>query len=191
MTQARTTQDPKTAPSSVPKSAPKPAPKPDDDALEELWKRFEEEAGLTADYIETEKQKLRDDIQALEERLADRKTALADLENRSEDARQKMKALLSARLSEEAILTAMRVEYKIKRPPPARPKRTDALEPPPADDEKQMVLDHLDAEGLSIAEIKKLTDKDSASLGRTLKSLIEDGKVVRSGDGRAAKFHLA
>jgi hypothetical protein len=97
--------------------------------------------------------------------------------------------LLSARLSDDAILSAMRVEYKVKRAVPKAKKEPDVA--PTADTDKQFVLDQLDAEGLSVPDLRKLTGKDARYLRATLESLVADGKVAKTGDRATAKYHLA
>ncbi len=162
----------------------------DGERFEVLWHQFEDEAGFSSGRLDEERQKLQDEILALESKIEERKSALATVESRVDAAKQQMRLLLGARLSDEAILTAMRVEYKVRRVAPKAKKSPDAVTPA-ADSDKQFVLDRLDAEGLSIGELKKLTDKDPRFLRTVLDSLVGEGKVVKSGERASAKYHLA
>jgi hypothetical protein len=167
------------------------APEIDGERFDVLWHRFEDEAGLTSERLDQERQKLQDDIAALQAKIDEKNQALAAAEGRVDAAKQQMRLLIGARLSDEAILTAMRVEYKVRRVGGAKAKKDKEPLPPAADDDKQFVLDHLDAEGLSIAELKKLTDKDARFLKAALDSLVKEEKVVKSGERASAKFHLS
>lgn len=162
----------------------------DAERFEVLWHQFEDEAGFTTGRLDEERQKLQQEILALESKIEEKKSALATVESRVDAAKQQMRLLLGARLSDDAILTAMRVEYKVRRLAPKAKKNTESAAPA-ADGDKQFVLDQLDAEGLSIAELKKLTDKDPRFLRAVLDALVSEGKVVKSGERASAKFHLA
>jgi hypothetical protein len=178
----------KTTKSPVKSNAPVPV---DGERFEVLWHQFEDEAGFSTGRLDEERQKLQEEILALESKIAERKSALATVESRVDAAKQQMRLLLGARLSDEAILTAMRVEYKVRRVAPKPNKKSPDAVAPAADTDKQFVLDRLDAEGLSIAELKKLTDKDPRFLRAVLDSLVGEGKVVKSGERASAKYHLA
>jgi len=175
------------------KTAKAPADAPvavDNERFEVLWHRFEDEAGLTAERLDEERQRLQAEFDALQAKVEEKRAALAAVEGRVEAARQQMRTLLGARLSDDAILSAMRVEYKVRRSGGAKPKKAKEPLPAAGDEDKQFVLDHLDSEGLSVAELKKLTDRDSRFLRAALESLVQDGKVTKSGERASAKYHL-
>jgi hypothetical protein len=161
----------------------------DGERFEVLWLQFEDEAGFTAGRLDDERTKLQEEIVALEAKIAEKKASLEAVESRVDAAKQQMRMLLSARLSDDAILSAMRVEYKVKRAVPKAKKEPDVA--PTADTDKQFVLDQLDAEGLSVPDLRKLTGKDARYLRATLESLVADGKVAKTGDRATAKYHLA
>jgi len=200
MTQARAKKpQPKSAAKKQPRAAAikktraadEVAPEVDGERFEVLWHRFEDEAGLTSDRLDLERQKLHEEIAALQAKIDEKNEALAAAEGRVDAAKQQMRLLIGARLSDESILTAMGVEYKVRRVGGAKVKKEKEPVPPAADDEKQFVLDNLDAEGLSVAELKKLTGKDARFLKVALDSLVAEGKVVKSGERASAKFHLS
>jgi len=160
----------------------------DGDRFEILWLQIEDEAGFSAGQISGERDKLHEDIAILETRIAEKKEELAAIERRVQAAQNQLRALLTARLSDDAILSAMRVEYRVKRSVGRPRKEFDA--PSPADEDKQFVLDHLDSDGLTVPELKKLTKKDLRFLRTTLESLVDEGKVIKIGENAGAKFHL-
>ncbi len=173
--------------------APKPAapPPPAEDPLfVELWDRFRNEAGFVPEAMELEKQKVRDEITALEARIAEKRAGLDAIDHRETAARDQLKALISARLSPDAILSAMRIEYRVRKAAAPKGSKHDAAEVIASDD-KEMVFSHLDAEGLSIADLKKLTGKDGSFLLSVLKALLAEGRIVKSGERASARYHLA
>lgn len=161
-----------------------------DERFESLWAQVASEGALSPEAIERERVVLAEDIAALEATIAAKKESLAAIDNRVEVARAKVHALLTTGLSQEAILSAMRVEYRIARPAPTKAASTPKLAEV-SDEDKALVLSHLDREGMTIADIKKLTEKDSAVLSAALKSLAAEGKIVRTGEGRGSKYALA
>lgn len=176
------------------KTAKAPAgatPSVDEERFEVLWHSFQEEAGLTEERLDQERQKLHEEIAALQAKIDEKNAALAAVEGRVDAAKQQMRMLIGAHLSDDAILSAMRVEYKVKRSGGAKAKKAKEPVPPPADEDKKYVLDHLDAEGLSIAELKKITEKDGRFLRAILEDLVREGKVVKSGERATAKYHLS
>lgn len=193
MTQARKSQakQPRAAAIKTKKEPIKVSGEPviDESRFADLWARFEDEAGLTRERLGEERQKLLDELAALQAKINEKQAALDDLDGREEAAKQQMRMLLGARLSEDAILSAMRVEYKVRKPV-AKTKKSEPV-PAAGDDDKTFVLDHLDTEGLSVADLKKITDKDARFLRAVLESLVEDGRVSKTGDRASAKYHLA
>ncbi len=173
--------------------APKPAappPPPEDSLFEDLWERFRNEAGFVPEAMEAEKQKVRDEIATLEARIAEKQALLDAIDRREASARDQLKALIAARLSPDAILSAMRIEYRVRKaatPKQSRPEPSDAV----SSDDKELVLSHLDAEGLSLADLKKLTGKDGPFLQTVLKALLQESRVVKSGERGQARYHLA
>jgi|GEM_PF-612626 hypothetical protein len=191
MTQARA-KKPQSKSAAAIRTTKSPAQTPvpvDGERFEVLWLQFEDEAGFTAGRLDDERTKLQEEIVALEAKIAEKKAALEAVESRVDAAKQQMRMLLSARLSDDAILSAMRVEYKVKRAVPKAKKEPEVA--PAADTDKQFVLDQLDAEGLSVPDLRKLTGKDARYLRATLESLVADGKVAKTGDRATAKYHLA
>lgn len=168
-----------------------PAAPAEDPLFTELWERFRNEAGFVPEAMEQEKQRVRDDIAALEARVADKREALEAIDRRENAARDQLIALFAAKLSTEAILTAMRVEYKVKKVSAPRALKTaDSASDAVVSDDKDLVLSHLDAEGLSLKELKDITGRDGQFLQAVLKTLVEEDKVSKTGDGKAARFHL-
>jgi hypothetical protein len=173
--------------------APKPvAPPPpvEDPLFLELWERFRNEAGFVPEAMELEKQKVRDEIAALEARIAEKRANLDAIDHKETAARDQLKALISARLSPDAILSAMRIEYRVRKAAAPKPPKADASGSIASDD-KELVFSNLDAEGLSIADLKKLTGKDGSFLQSVLKALLAEGRIVKSGERGAARYHLA
>ena len=185
----RTQKQPRAAAIKTAKAPPGTMPSVDDERLDVLWHSFQEEAGLTEERLEQERQKLQEEIAALQAKIDEKNGALAAVEGRVDAAKQQMRVLIGAHLSDDAILSAMRVEYKVKRSSGTK----KAKEPlaPAGDEDKQFVLDHLDAEGLSVAELKKITEKDARFLRSVLEQLVQDGKVIKDGERASAKYHLS
>lgn len=157
--------------------------------FEVLWLQFEQEAGLTSQRMQQDREKLLDDIAKLEEKIGEKQQQLAQLDGRVEGAKGQMRMLFEARLSDEAILTAMRVQYKVKKTSTRAAK--PMTEAQPVDDEDmQFVLEHLDAEGLSVADLKQITNKESRYLRTILEDLVKQGKVEKSGERASARYHL-
>lgn len=171
--------------------AKQPAPKPavDTDRYKDLWARFEEEAGFTGERLAQERQKILDDIASLEVRVQEKRDLLSAIDGRVEAARDQMRALLGAHLSDDAILSAMRVEYKVKRVGAAKGGKATSDEPLATED-KQFVFDNLDAEGLSVNDLKRVTGKSARFLQSALHALLEEGRITKTGERGAARFHL-
>lgn len=169
------------------KEAPQAAPAVDESMLESLWDQFKDEAGFSEESAEQERQKLREEIAMLEERIAEKRQAIEAIDQRAQAARAQLKALLLAKLSPDAILSAMRVEYKVRRPAAPRPRTST---PEMGDDDKQLVLDHLDHDGLTVSELRKRTEKDLRFLRTALKSLVEEGRVRAEGEGSSTLYAL-
>jgi len=161
----------------------------DGERFESLWLQFENEAGFSDGQLDDERVVLQEAIAALEARIAEKQEELAAVINRAESAKNQLRALLSARLSDDAILSAMRVEYKVRRTVVAKP-RKDGDPSSPSDVDKQFVLDQLDAEGLTVPELRKLTGRDLRFLRATLDSLVAEGRVIKDGEKAGAKFHI-
>ena len=161
-----------------------------DEQLESLWAQVASEGALSAEAIERERVYLAEEILAMEATLEQKKETLASIDNRRDIAKQKVKALLATGLGHEAILSAMRVEYRIARAAPAKAASTPKALAEVSEDDKNTVLSHLDREGMTIADIKKLTNKDSAVLSAALKALAAEGKIERTGEGRGSKYAL-
>lgn len=157
--------------------------------FEVLWLQFEQEAGLTSQRLQQDRDKLLDDIAQLEEKIGEKQQQLAQLDGRVEAAKGQMRMLFEARLSDEAILTAMRVQYKVKRTS-ARAVKPKSEAQPVDDKDTLFVLEHLDAEGLSVADLKQITNKESRYLRTILEDLVKQGKVEKSGDRASARYHL-
>lgn len=162
-----------------------------DERFESLWAQVASEGALSPEATERERLTLAEDIAALEATIAQKKEALDAIDNRQEIAKQKVRALLSTGLGQEAILSAMRVEYRIARPTPVKSPSAPKALAEVSDEDKNLVLSHLDREGMTIADIKKLTNKDAAVLSAALKSLAAEGKIERTGEGRGSKYALA
>jgi len=176
----------------APAPAPSPAPAPaDDPVFVELWDRFRNEAGFVPEAVEGEKQKIRDEIASLEARIVEKRSMLDAIDCRESAARDQLKALIAARLSPDAILSAMRIEYRVRKAPSVKATKPDAGAETIAAEDKDLVFSHLDAEGLSLADLKKLTGKDGSFLQTVLKALLADNRIVKSGERAAARYHLA
>ncbi len=189
MTQPRPNKPPtKTVPLRTTKSSDPDQIPVDGERFEILWLQFEDEAGFSTGRLDDERAKLQQEIAVLEAKIAEKKSCLQMVENQVDADKHQLKVLLSAKLSADAILTAMRVEYKNKRSAP-KPKKDDVADSP-ADEDKQFVLDQLDAEGLSISDLRKLTGKDARTLRITLEALVAEGKISKTGDRANAKYHL-
>lgn len=174
----------------APKPAAAPTPPAEDPLFLELWDRFRNEAGFVPEAMEMEKQKVRDEIAVLEAKITEKREALEAIDRRESAARDQLKALFSAKLSPDAILSAMRIEYRVRKATATKTPKEPSSDSV-ADDDKELVFSHLDAEGLSIAELKKLTGRDGAFLQSVLKALVQEGKVVKSGERASARYHLA
>lgn len=173
------------APAHEPKPAP-PAPKPPQDPFEALWDRFCTEANFNPDSLEAEASIVREDIAKIEQRLAERREDLDAITRRQKTARDKMAALLKIGFGPEAVLSAMKVEFKARKGGVRKDK-----EPEATDDEKAAVLDVLDREGQPLSEIAKSTGRDPKELQRVLGALIAAGKVNALGERKARVYMLA
>jgi hypothetical protein len=176
------------APAPKPK-APAPAappPKPAaSDPFEALWQRFCVEANFSPETLEAEASVVREDIAKLEERLAERRADLEVITRRETNARDKMAALLKIGFSPDAVVSAMKVEFK-GRKAVRKEKELEAN-----DDEKAAVLDVLDREGQPLAEVAKHSGIDPKELLRVLTVLITAGKVKSQGERKGKVFMLA
>ena len=158
--------------------------------FEVLWLQFEQDAGLTSEHVNEERDRLLGELEQLEAKVAEKKLALEQVQQRVEAAKEQMRLLLDARLSDEAILTAMRIEHKVRRATPKAAKAGKSSAHEVSEEDKQEVLDHLDAEGLTLADLKTMTNKDGRYLRAVLEGLVADGKATKSGEKAAAKYHL-
>ena len=162
-----------------------------DEAFETLWTRFEEEGGFRGGEFDAERTALRAEIAGLEATLAQRREALGLLDQREETARQQLRSLLGAGLGDDAILSAMKVQYG--KPPrtrrakgPAQPATTTL-----GDEDKAFVLGNLDKKGRTLGELSKSTQRESSYLSAVLKLLLAEGRVTKTGTRRASRYHLA
>jgi hypothetical protein len=165
-------------------------PTVDDEQYQTLWSQFEQEAGFGAEAREQETAKLKEEIAMLEARIEEKKQAIAAIEQRETSAKEQMRALIRAKLGPEAILSAMKIEYKVKRAPAPRVPKPSTSEGT-SEEDKELVLNHLDAEGLTMRELSKRTEKDSTFLQNVLKVLVDEGKVQKTGERTGARYALA
>ena len=158
----------------------------------EIWDTLNKTATSVSDeVIAGERLQLEEEIQRLEELLAEKKKAVAALETRREEARKQLAAMLIAGLSDEAILSAMRTQYRARRSAGHRSSSSQEKSSGAVSDEaRQQVLDHLDTEGLTAGEIRKLVGPVSPTVTTVLKALVEDGAVLKEGTGKTARYKL-
>jgi hypothetical protein len=175
------------APAPQPAPAPKaPAAHVNDPGFEPLWERFCLEANFNPESLESEASVVRQDIAKLEERLAEKRDELDLITRREKTARDKMSALLKVGFGPEAVLSAMKIEFKAKKATLRKEKEPEATE-----QEKAAVLDVLDREGQPLSELVKHTGGDAKELARVLQSLVAEGKVLTQGERKAKIFMLA
>ena len=177
----------KTQPETSRKAVPQPPESEGDQAFDALWGRFCIEANFNPESLEAEAAVVRDEIANLEERLAEKTSELELITRRESTARDKMATLLKVGFSHEAVLSAMKIEFKAKKAA-VRPKEKE-LEV--ADEEKTAVLDVLDREGQPITEIARHTGREGKDLQRILNALAAEGKVITQGERKSKLFMLA
>ncbi|MBI5533536.1 MAG: hypothetical protein HY898_12530 [Deltaproteobacteria bacterium] len=173
---------PKPAP--APKAPPAPA---EDPVFGPLWERFCAEANFNPETLELEASVIREEIAKLQERVAEKQSELDAITHREKTARDKMTALLKVGFSPEAVLSAMKVEFRGKK----AAARVKEKEVEVGDDEKAAVLDVLDREGQPLSEVVKHTGRDPKDIQRVLTALVADGKVNTQGERKAKLFMLA
>ncbi len=169
------------------KEAPKEAV---DEQFETLWQSFVADGSFSPEMIEKERQALRDEITALEEAITQKRERLAGIDQRTEAARNQMKVLMSAGLNHDAIISAMRVQYKHARSQASKASASSTKEIDVSAEDRELVLNNLDREGLSLSELRDRTEKESTYLSLVLKALVNDGKVEKVGAGRGSKYKL-
>jgi predicted Rossmann fold nucleotide-binding protein DprA/Smf involved in DNA uptake len=158
-----------------------------DPAFDALWGRFCVEANFNPETLEAEAAVVREELARLEERLAEKNEELDTITRREGTARDKMAALLKVGFGSEAVLSAMKVEFKARKAPlRAKEKELDV-----GDEEKTAVLDVLDREGQPIAEVARHTGRDPKELQRILNALAAEGKVVTQGERKGKLYILA
>lgn len=155
-------------------------------ALAALWDRFCAEASFSAESLESEASVIRDEIAGLQARIAERQAELDEITHRETTARDKMTALLKVGFSAEAIISAMKVEFRAKK----GPARVKEKEVEVGDDEKITVLDVLDREGQPLAEVARHVGRDAKEVQRVLLALVAEGRVSTQGERRSKLFML-
>lgn len=182
---------PKAQPEPQPAS-PQPAPATatatataQDPGFDTLWERFTVEANFSQDILDAEAEVIREEIARLEARIEDKRKELDAIVRREKTARDMLTMMLTAGFSHDAILSAMKVEFRAK-----KAARKDK-EPEVNDDDKQSVLDVLDREGQPLQEIVKTSGREAKDVQRVLLALVSEGKVVTQGEKRARIYMLA
>lgn len=61
----------------------------------------------------------------------------------------------------------------------------------PVSEIKELLLEHLGADGESVGDIASALGEDAKQVGKALKALINDGKVVKEGEKRQTVYRLA
>lgn len=165
-------------------TAPTPDEPAETPASDQLWERFCAEANFSPEAHEIEAGVIREEIAKLQERITEKQVELEGIMHREESARDKMTALFNAGFSAEAVLSAMKVEFRAKK----APGRIKEKEVGAGDDEKAAVLDVLDREGQPVTEIAKHLERDPKDVYRVLTALVADGKVNTQGERRGKLF---
>jgi len=174
---------PKAQPGNPVPSTPK-TPSGPQDAFDFLWERFTVEANFNTEILEAEAEVVREEITRLEARIAEKKEELEAILRRDKTARDMLTMMLTAGFSHDAIISAMKVEFRAKKP-------VKLKEPEVNDDEKQVVLDVLDREGQPLQEVVKTSGREAKDVQRILGALVAEGKVVTQGEKRARIYMLA
>lgn len=175
---------PKAQPGNPVPSTPK-TPSAPQEAFDALWERFTVEANFSTEILEAEADVIREEITRLEERIAEKRVELEAILRRDKTARDMLTTMLTAGFSYDAIISAMKVEFRAK-----KPAKKDK-EPEVNDDEKQVVLDVLDREGQPLQEVVKTSGREPKDVQRILGALVAEGKVVTQGEKRARVYMLA
>jgi len=188
---AKQHHNPKPQPKAQPEpqpASPQPAPASapaQDSGFDALWERFTVEANFSQDILDAEAEVIREEIARLEARIEDKRKELEAIVRREKTARDMLTMMLTAGFSHDAILSAMKVEFRAK-----KAARKDK-EPEVNDDDKQSVLDVLDREGQPLQEIVKTSGREAKDVQRVLLALVSEGKVVTQGEKRARIYMLA
>ena len=157
----------------------------------EIWDSLRVGTGFSDEVIAAEKERIQTKITELEQQIDEKKQLLKEVDKRRDSARKQLDAMLIAGLSDDAILSAMRVQYKVKRSAGGRGKSASRGGAAAVTDEvRQQVLDHLDSEGLTAAEIRKQVGPVSPTVSTVLKALVADGAVIKEGEGKTARYKL-
>lgn len=180
-------QDASVPPADSPPQADSPPPAPETPEVEPLWDRFCAEASFNPETLEVEASAIREEIAGLEERIAEKQSELEEITHREQTARDKMTALLKVGFSADAILSAMKVEFRAKKPV----SRVKEKEVEVGEDEKVAVLDVLDREGQPLAEVARHVGRDAKEVQRVLVALVTEGRVNTQGERKGKLFMRA